>query len=95
MGNEFVITNRNGTAYLNIFAPNDLPKRAKNGFSIKDIISFSKKDYYIFNSYDEANEFWRVMLRACDENADRWNTAHWAADGYIKNFIYNLKIKRI
>lgn len=66
MGNEFVITNRNGTAYLNIFAPNDLPKRAKNGFSIKDIISFSKKDYYVFNSYDEANEFWRVMLRACD-----------------------------
>lgn len=31
MGNEFVITNRNGTAYLNIFAPNDLPKRTKKG----------------------------------------------------------------
>jgi hypothetical protein len=97
MGNDFVITNKNGTAYLDYFAPNDLPTRTKNGFSIKNIISFSKNSYIIFNSYEEASKAIKRMLQQCNEedNIKRWNMVHWAADGYIKNFICNLKIKRI
>lgn len=97
MGNDFVITNKNGTAYLDYFAPNDLPKRTKNGLSIRNIFSFSKNSYIVFNSYDEANEEIKRMFRECNEehNIKRWNMVHWAADGYIKNFICNLKIKRI
>ena len=50
----FVIKYRGN--YLDGFYPNDLPVKTKNGFSVKNIFTFSKRNYSFFDTLDEAEK---------------------------------------
>lgn len=79
---------------LSIFAPNDLPTKTQNGFSIRNIISFSNKDYYTFLTATEAVDFIKIMLKACvdDGNISRWNDVHFGVDEKLKKIMKSLMV---
>lgn len=79
---------------LDSFAPNDLPSRTKNGFSVRNIISFSNNSYITFSSEEEALGYIRIMMKQCNDerNVNRWNSVHWCADSMVKDIICSLKV---
>lgn len=79
---------------LNIFNPNDLPTRTKNGICFTNIISFSNNEYMIFDSFEEAQNYVFYMLKEVKEehNYKRYNQVHPYADSELINIIGKLKI---
>lgn len=84
-------------SYLDGFHPNDLPVRTKNGFSTKNIFVFSKRNYSIFDTLSEAEEYLKYIMRELkdEENVKRWNSIHWYADGQLVNMFAQFKIVSI
>ena len=88
----FVIKYRGN--YLDGFFPNDLPTRTKNGFTTKNIFVFSKSNYIIFETLEEAKKYLKYISSMLhdENNVKRWNAVHWAADEALNNVFYRFKI---
>ena len=88
----FVIKYRGN--YLDGFYPNDLPTRTKNGVSIKNIFTFSRKNYSVFESFNEAKEYLHYILNELhnENNIKRWNQVHWYAEEALINVYSKMKI---
>lgn len=91
----FVIKYRGN--YLDGFYPNDLPVKTKNGLSVKNIFTFSKRNYSIFDTLDEAEKYLKYILEELkdENNVKRWNSVHWYADGKLINMFSQFKIQSI
>lgn len=92
---EYILTYRGRR--LSAFSPNDLPVSTKNGFSIKNIFEFSNKNYIVFSTYQEAQDYLKYIISEIknEDNCMRWNSVHWCADQKLNNIAYSLKVYQI
>lgn len=82
---------------LDIFAPNDLPQRTKNGISLKNIICFSSNSYIFFQTEQAAKDYILYIKKECSDinNIKRWAAVCPEVEKALTARINKLKIEEV